>query len=312
MEQEQKVWRKDHKSGLWLFALLFLTYLAGNLVIGLFLYDNLGLYHQLIDVLVPCALYFLFTRQPVISTLKLNKGLSKKNLWRIFQLFLASFLVKYGVNYLVGALGNIDSGEVTMQIFDMVPDLLTFFIAVAVIPVILEEVMIRGIVLDHFQDVSLLQASVITGILFGILHVDIGQFGYATALGIVMAAVVLITGSLWAGIWFHFLNNFFSFAVLGGLQTLEERYPGLIEMEELLVETPTVALGLADRLVLIAVASLVLYLGIRLTLRYVRKMIGENGFEDRQSPVSWVRLIVNVPMGIIVLMYLFVNAFLRL
>src|SRR5690554_4042584 len=104
---------------------MFVMYLMGNVLIGIYLFDTIGLYHQLIDVLIPCILYFIATKQPVLSTLKLNKGLNGKNMWRIFQLFLASFLVKYGVNYLVGAIGNIDSGEVTMQIFDMVPDLLT-------------------------------------------------------------------------------------------------------------------------------------------------------------------------------------------
>lgn len=312
MELEEQSMKKNHKTGLWLFVMMFVLYMIGNLFVGLFLFERIGLFHQLLDVLIPCALYFIFTKQPVLPTLKLNKGLSGRSLWRIFQLFLASFFVKFGVNYLVSAIGNIDAGEVTMRIFDMVPDTFTFFLAVAVVPVILEEVFIRGVILDHFRDVSLLQASVVTGILFGILHVDLGQLGYATALGIVMAAVVMITGSLWAGIWFHFLNNFFSFAVLAGLKALEERYPELFALEEILVETQPVQMSLANRLVIIAVALVVLYFGIRLSLRYLRKMRTENGYQAPESSVSWVRLFVNVPMGIIMFLYVVINVFIRL
>lgn len=311
MDLETQGMGKNHRSGLWAFAFLFVLYLVGNVLVGIFLFETMGLYHQLIDVLIPSLLYLLVTRQPVLSTLKLNKGLSSKAMWRIFQLFLASFLVKYGVNYLLSAVGNIDAGEVTMEIFQLVPDLMTFFITVAVIPVLLEEVFIRGIVLDHFRDVNLLQASVATGILFGIMHVDIGQFGYATALGIVMAAVVLITGSLWAGIWFHFLNNFFSFAVLGGLKELSERYPDLIQLEEMIMDPAPVELALADRLTFVVVALVVLYLGVRLTLRYIKKMRKEHDYQDVESKVSWGKLFFNIPMGVILLLYLSIHLFLR-
>ncbi|MBF7097652.1 CPBP family intramembrane glutamic endopeptidase [Alkalibacter mobilis] len=300
---------KNHKSGLWVFVLLFGAYLVGNITISMFIYEEFALYHQLVDVLIPCLLYLVVTKQPVISTLKLNVGLSVKNIWRIFQLFLASFLVKYGINYLVDVVVKVDSGEVTMQVLDMVPDMWIFFISVAVIPVILEEVFLRGVVLDHFRDVTLLQASIVTGILFGIIHIDLGQLGYATALGIVMGAIVMVTGSLWAGILFHFLNNFLSFAVLASLKKAEEMFPELYDVEQIL-QGQSVDLTPKDEVYMIITAVVVLIIGGLLSVRYVKKMIKENDFKDVDSQVSWFKLFFNVPMGIILLVYLGMNLFL--
>ncbi|SHE85073.1 CPBP family intramembrane glutamic endopeptidase [Alkalibacter saccharofermentans] len=297
---------KNHRSGLWLFLILFIVFIAGNLVIGAFFYEEFALYHQLVDVLIPCLVYLIATGQPIISTLKLNVGLSAKNIWRIFQLFLISFLIKYGINYLVAVLARIDSGEVTIRVFEMVPNLWVFFIAVAVIPVILEEVFIRGVILDHFRDVSLLQASVVTGVLFGLMHIDLGQLGYATALGIIMAAIVLVTGSLWGGILFHFFNNFTSFAVLAALKKMAESFPEIFDLQDIL-EVQPLETGFTDNLLMIVIAVSLLIAGVYMTVHYIKKMIRENGYEMPVSHVSWKGLFVNAPMGILLALYIGLN-----
>ena len=276
--------------------------------IGLFFYEGFALYHQLVDVLIPVLLYLLITRQPIFSTLKLNRLPKKKDVVRIFQLFLVSFLLKYGVNFMVDTFSNVDSGEVTMQIFNMVPNTWVFFVTVAVIPVILEEVLMRGAVLDHFRDTTLWQGSMMTGVLFAVLHMDFGQFGYTLALGVVMAAVVLITGSLWSAILFHFLNNFTSFAILSAIRFAMDRLPESFEQElESAMGVAQGSIPFWDLALMVFVAVAVFVVGVYLTIHYIKKMARENDYKDPVNPPSWKAVFLNLPMGIITVLYIGTN-----
>lgn len=68
----------------------------------------------------------------------------------------------------------------------------------------------RGIVLSGFEFKSKNVAAVMTGIMFGILHLNAHQFLYATVMGIILAYVVRATGSIFLSMIMHFLINTFN------------------------------------------------------------------------------------------------------
>ena len=78
---------------------------------------------------------------------------------------------------------------------------------IAVLPAITEEITIRGVVLSGYEDKNIYLAASITGLLFGIMHLDPQQFLYAAVLGFVLALVVRITNSIFASALIHFLIN---------------------------------------------------------------------------------------------------------
>lgn len=78
---------------------------------------------------------------------------------------------------------------------------------VGVTPAITEEITIRGIALSGFEFKSKNVAAIMTGIMFGILHLNAHQFLYATAMGIILAYVVRATGSIFLSMLIHFLIN---------------------------------------------------------------------------------------------------------
>ncbi|WP_243289616.1 CPBP family intramembrane glutamic endopeptidase [Clostridium perfringens] len=80
-------------------------------------------------------------------------------------------------------------------------------LVVGVTPAITEEITIRGIVLSGFEFKSKNVAAIMTGIMFGILHLNAHQFLYATAMGIILAYVVRATGSIFLSMLIHFLIN---------------------------------------------------------------------------------------------------------
>lgn len=321
----EEITNKSFKKGLWLFLILFVVFLGLNMLVGIYLYP-LALYHEVIDILIPCLIYLLVIKKPILSTLKLDKKINKKSIVIVFQLFLISFLLKLGINYLVILTGLIDPSRVTMEVMDLAPDFFTLFFAVAIMPSFLEEIIIRGVVLDQFKDTSLWQGAIMTGLLFGFMHVDIGQLGYTTALGIIMGAIVIITGSLWGGVFFHFLNNFTSVVTLSFLQFIENTIPS--EFEQIIAEAQTQStanISIVEGAYSFVFAVVCLSVGIMLSLHYIKRLqkvnestketpleegiFEENEYEEIKShkKVSWKSLFFNMPFFLIVLVYVGVN-----
>ncbi len=77
----------------------------------------------------------------------------------------------------------------------------------AVTPAILEETLMRGIIMDGYKGIGLFPAALMNGLLFAIMHTNIQQFLYAFMLGIVFVLMVHYTGSILASVISHFSFN---------------------------------------------------------------------------------------------------------
>jgi hypothetical protein len=79
--------------------------------------------------------------------------------------------------------------------------------AIALTPAICEEITMRGVVLAGYNNISVRKAAIMTGMFFGMLHLDGNQLLYAFALGIVFAYLVRITNSIYTSMICHFIIN---------------------------------------------------------------------------------------------------------
>ncbi|MDR0842278.1 MAG: ABC transporter permease subunit [Acidobacteriota bacterium] len=83
---------------------------------------------------------------------------------------------------------------------------------IAILPDICEELAFRGTLLyglhSRFHPVVL---AVVSGVIFGLFHVDYFRIAQTGFLGIVLTAIALITGSIFPGMLLHFGNNAFSY-----------------------------------------------------------------------------------------------------
>ena len=76
-----------------------------------------------------------------------------------------------------------------------------------------EEFVFRGMIFGGYRRACAILPSVfVSGLLFGLMHMNFNQFGYAFILGCWMAIVVEATGSIWTSVLVHFLVNFRSTA----------------------------------------------------------------------------------------------------
>ena len=68
--------------------------------------------------------------------------------------------------------------------------------AVAFIPAVLEESVYRGVFYNEYRKVDIKKAIVLSGLLFGLAHMNLNQFIYAFLLGMVFSVVVEVTDSI--------------------------------------------------------------------------------------------------------------------
>ncbi len=78
----------------------------------------------------------------------------------------------------------------------------------AILPAICEEFLHRGVLLNGMiKQYGVHRAILWSSLLFGLMHMNVGQFFYATILGWFMGVTVLASGSLWGSVIIHFANN---------------------------------------------------------------------------------------------------------
>ncbi|MBQ3105774.1 MAG: CPBP family intramembrane metalloprotease [Lachnospiraceae bacterium] len=82
------------------------------------------------------------------------------------------------------------------------------FLAVAVIAPLCEETVFRGIFFNAYRnDGSTLGAALLSAFLFGVMHLNLNQMGYAIVIGTALALLMVATGSIWAPILGHMYVN---------------------------------------------------------------------------------------------------------
>ena len=87
-------------------------------------------------------------------------------------------------------------------------------ILMAVIPPLVEEFVFRGLFYGTYRKYGILKAAVMSGLVFGVFHLNINQFAYAFVIGVVFSYMVEATGSIWSSVFGHFAVNTYSITVV--------------------------------------------------------------------------------------------------
>jgi len=159
---------------------------------------------QVMGLFIPFLFYLLFTKQNPKQMLSWN-GLSLKNALLVVAMSLALLPILQGIS----ALASFVFVPIISEIDFTASPLWLTLIVVAVFPSLFEEFWFRGAMYTEYQagGVSIHKTAVITGLFFGLIHLNFHQAVYAAAIGIVYAYLVYYTRSILAPILAHFLNN---------------------------------------------------------------------------------------------------------
>ncbi len=157
----------------------------------------------------PVLIYAFACKGQFISMLRLNPVK--------IRVVLLAIVVEICVTPLAG-LCNLITGLFTPNVVDNVlgenadtTPYALMILSMAVVPAIVEELAMRGIILNAFSRSGRKFAAIVfASVCFGLIHGNINQFAYAFIVGMVMALVDEAADSVFPSIAMHFFTNGFS------------------------------------------------------------------------------------------------------
>ncbi|MCL1997035.1 MAG: CPBP family intramembrane metalloprotease [Defluviitaleaceae bacterium] len=171
-------------------------------------FAHLTIIFQVIMFFVPFVAYLVLTKQRVTDVLPL-RPLGLKNLCLIVGItfttlpmagFLSAVTSLFVTNYVAEVLTHVTANY----------PLWLALLAIGVAPSLFEELMFRGAVYKEFAHLPIKKAALLNGLFFGIIHMNLQQFFYAFALGVLFSYFLYYTGSILAPIIAHFVINGFN------------------------------------------------------------------------------------------------------
>lgn len=133
-------------------------------------------------------------------------------LWLLLPAGLAIIYIASMTNSIILEwLGLSSSGSGFQLIEGMKPyEAVLLYLASVLVPAFCEEFLFRGAVLGALLPYGKTTAVLGSALLFGFMHQSADQFFYTTAAGVVLALLVLNSGSIWVAVLLHMFNNLFT------------------------------------------------------------------------------------------------------
>ncbi|GIM30584.1 hypothetical protein CPJCM30710_32500 [Clostridium polyendosporum] len=227
---------------------------------------------HIILFIIPAILYVFITKSSIKKTFRFNKITLKEGLLSVVVGFLAqpiiiffsiisSFFFENDVAKFVESMGNVPYWMMLLII--------------AVTPAITEEITIRGVILSGYNNKKRITTALITGLMFGMFHLNAQQFLYATVLGALFAYMVRITNSIFVSMICHFTIN--------GIQvTMQKLISTFIKVSKP-EEYSLVTLPLSDKLNMVAISGFIAVIFtalIVIVITWMEKISKARGVED--------------------------------
>ena len=127
----------------------------------------------------------------------------KRDMQYHMVLFINNVSMLFSKNYLEAASQTLLTYPFVVQI-----------ILMAVIPALVEEFIFRGLFYGTYRKCGVLKGALMSGLVFGLFHLNINQFCYAFVIGVVFAFLVEATGSIWSSVLAHFAINTYSITII--------------------------------------------------------------------------------------------------
>ncbi len=207
-----------------IFLLTVAAAVAGSFLIGII--NGIFGGNELVTLLVsqvvfflPTAFYLWENKFDLKETIRLHPiKISTAFLLIVFMYLLIPAITMVNAISLKFTTNTIDT--TITGIADEYPLAVGLFI-IAVIPSVLEECVYRGVFFNEYRKVSPGKAIVLSGLLFGLAHMNFNQFIYAFLLGMIFSIVVEATDSILSSMVLHFVMNGTSIVTIYEQKALE-------------------------------------------------------------------------------------------
>lgn len=165
-----------------------------------------------LSILLCILLYAVFARKTMKEIFPLRKIKANTFLWCLL-LSICVMPVITVINLVSQFFTTNAVADVMLQVYEL-PYWMLFFI-LAIMPPIIEEIGFRGILLQNYRKNGVLLGVFLSAFFFGLMHGNLNQFCYATAMGIIAALMVEATGNILSSMLLHFVVNGTNIGILG-------------------------------------------------------------------------------------------------
>lgn len=266
---------------------------------------------SIVLILLPAIIYILITKGKFKEVLRLNK-LSIKQIIititiAIICIPLSMCLSVIGVMFFRNNIGAFMTDVSTST------PLIVMVLLMAVMPAIIEEISLRGVVLWGYNGQSKVKAALFTGVFFGILHLDGHQFLGAAVLGFIMAYVVRITNSIFSSIIIHFIVNASSVMLLAKSLSMTNSE----EMAKQAENFDITQISMNVKMMIIVGVAVIAICLFGLIFKLIQNMERDNLYrtpkiiEVEQEVSLEKERLINIPLLLIIIVYLLVMVLLR-
>lgn len=229
------------------FLVTILIYLGGNILMSSLLTEPLPLAANVFItegmVLIPTFLFLLVARENPFKILRIKKiKIGTLLLLPVFAACIMPFMT------LLNAFSLLFTENQVLGVTQNLPETVPYVVGMlimAVAPAVVEETVYRGVFYSEYSRVSSLGAVILSGFLFGLMHMNLNQFVYAFAMGCIFAILVETTGSLVSSMVVHFCINGFSTSLVYVFSLFGDSLGSMTELAEQTAITGTTLLALA-------------------------------------------------------------------
>lgn len=145
-------------------------------------------------------------------------GIKKFNLWLIPVLFILPFITQIYINAFMAPFNSILDFLFNLGEPDPIPQNLLEgifgFMAVCIIAPVLEEFLLRGIVMYYFKKYGILINIAMSSLAFALLHFSPNSFIVMFFLGVLLGVIRVLTNSIWPCVIAHSANNLFAYILM--------------------------------------------------------------------------------------------------
>ncbi len=161
---------------------------------------------QLFILAIPALIFCRLRGGGYMKRLRFRRFSSGHTAFMFFALMLM-FFGSCGINYLIHTVfpgANISSGYDSSDGF---AGGLYLVLTMAIIPAITEELLFRGVIVSEYESEGVPAAVLISSLTFAMLHFSFAKLPAYFFCGIILAAVLYTTRSVFAAMLVHMLNN---------------------------------------------------------------------------------------------------------
>ena len=184
---------------------LFCSYLISALgSFGIIIPDYVLQFLPQVILLIPCLLYVVWMRPETVK----DVSYEAVSVGTILKVIAITYLILPTMMFINGVSSMFVENKVVDAMDRIFQYPLWFRIAtMALLPAVVEEFIFRGLIFNGLKRRNPLWAIIISGFLFGAMHMNINQFLYAFVMGVFFAFVAYATGSMWPTMIMHFIYN---------------------------------------------------------------------------------------------------------